>query len=589
MMYRYCCPNCGREIKEEEVLINIAPLVFAGAKSEDVKKIGLFFPLKDFESIINQSDTKGEIKLSLRQILEIAYDEKNIEELAAHTGIENAEQAMTAFIDSVRVMKQRPKQIQERLDAIRKEKEIVEQEEGKKKQETEVKKKAGLDFAFDVFHKDEESQLSILQQEEAKLIEELNRKEYWRKIQISGFDEVLVRQIIENISDFQMSMEKDDYLILCSELAINEDFGYTGSVKGNSVEGGGRFCPYCKAKGKILAEAFRRRQFTIGLVGTQNVGKSCLIAALVNYLMSTRGGALDMPCEEWDKQYRKGFLDPYRSGRKTAKTQGLGENCFNPSVRTTSDRFIWTFIDVAGEAIQDKQTKRFSPQRIMNSFESVLRCDAYVFCVSQDSLKETGAYGEINTIFTQFIRMLKPEKRKPILLTLTQIDCDDVIQHTNTDVPGWNDDEYLYKRDSRFMVDEGMLPIMQAIGDYVYCTAFTSSAYGGEPLEIDSDEFKDLAPRHIDWIIDWVLKQNAILPVEGFADAEQITLDGTILNRHDLHQDGDTVRFISRMFYNPTKDDLAFWEADNGSFIAKIKLFFLKFGKRIEKKKLLES
>ncbi len=590
MAYRYCCPSCGREIKEEEVAVNLAPLLFAGAKQEDISLAGVYIQQKSFVQRINQVEYNGKARLTFAEIFEIIYDEHNSvfhkdafnsESLfVEETKASNAKDAMDQFLVSVQKMKNRPEQINSRLNEIREEKEQLEEKQRKKE---EKKNNSFGSFSY-IDYSTEEDVMESLKKEELSLKKELKEKTYWRQVVIPGLNELLVKQLLENCNDFQSAQAQDDYAIVIEDLLFNEDFGYTASVKGIAVEGRGRFCPFCKGKGRILTEAFKRRQFVVGLVGTQNVGKSCLIASLVDFLMRTRNGALDMTNDKWDQLYRKQFLEPYRFGRETQKTFGGGDNCFNPSVRTP-EGFIWTFVDVAGEAIQDKDTKKFSPQRIMQYFESVLRCDAYIFCVSKTSLSDAGAFGEIGTIFTQFLRMLKPEKRNPVLLTLTQIDKSESVYRPIIEIPGCNSQEYVYMKESLFMVGEGVLPIMQAIGEECYYTAFTTSAYGDKPLPVDSSESQNNSPRNLDKVIEWVLRQYGLSPVNGYADASSITFDGSGLRRQTFHENGDIVRYISRMYLNPSEDDLAVWEADNGSLIAKVQLFALKTWKRIKQRR----
>ena len=107
-MYKYSCVTCGEEIKEEEMLVELAPLVLDGT-TDFIKGLNpLYITKKDLDELIaNTAEVEGIDErcnvISIEYLLQAAYRPVNREKLIAPA--KNAEEAYQTYLESYRRIK----------------------------------------------------------------------------------------------------------------------------------------------------------------------------------------------------------------------------------------------------------------------------------------------------------------------------------------------------------------------------------------------------------------------------------------------------------------------------------------------------
>lgn len=559
---RYCCAKCGAELNKDEYMVNLAPLVFMGMSKEHML-VPVYISRSELDKLVKgKPDKEGYSKLELTpsRFLEFAYGKDNEKYLKNRaTSVEKALEAMETKL-GLRTVAEEPKEKETSVSEA--------------KETTLIRPKLGS-FGSD---------------------ENVNTDSNEDEFCIPGFTEEMSAQAVSNFSKGNMDvrLKKDnEYGISFSNLS------YIG--ENNNGVGDGRQCPYCK--GKILKGAHDKTQFLIGIVGFQAVGKSCLIAALCEFLLSIKGESpeLAMPEEAWEEKYNQ-ELKNYRQGCTVEKTEIDGHNTYNPSIITKD--IIWTFVDVPGEAIQDPKTQKFNIDAVVNRFKSIKRCDAYIFCASYGTMAKENENGQVINVFGSVLDNVD-NKGRPVLFVLTQEDeevdkqirgMDQTVQdcweiwgkltaEENSELKNCVHNLYAYYKETKFVLlkHSNAQQILERLATNNYITAITCSAYGFQPVptnENKKEKEKSPEPKNIQTIIEWVQKLYGIRAIDNGE-----VMDGHMLQRDDTKRTEKECEYISRMFVNPSDLDKEYYEAIAGGFLENIKVLWLNLSSKFRRKK----
>lgn len=557
MSFRYCCPECGTQLNENDVHINLAKLLFAGGDD------GL---LKSGKKLLISRDKMakmcgGEARI-LEELLEIAFpksyptfrkkvlqEEANIDAQLAELGRAGEtsanESAKNAFDDS-----------KDKEERDREQKRI----ELKESKRTVASKIPFLDLS------------------------EEQRNQLWA----NHLEEVIVTYDAQCGYKFRY-------------IKNAEAKSGSGSIICPGPEKG----PECGAE--VLSDAFQKKQYIVGVVGTASVGKTCMIAAMSDYLSEcaylqkgheSRIGenypimVQNTPIFIREEQLQKD-MDPvsdsskvslfkkamtsYRKGRMYDKnTDKEGKNCVNPTVVRARD--MWTFVDVAGEVIKSTNTNKINSDGIQKHFASVLKCDAYLFCVGSDNPMD----GAANKAIEDFMKILDKEKKNvPVMLIATKVDnvnadllnnC--IVEATNQGRKTWITSEYNYAAETAYVM-RLMSGAYDTLSANNYCTAITSSAFGFVPKDKDGDESESPRPRNIGMIIDWIemLAGEKEVKKQGRVS---VKCNGLKLKRSESHLKNEEVLYISRMFSNPQKSEVEYYKTMNQGLYGWVRRLFIK-------------
>lgn len=557
---RYCCAKCGAELNKDEYMVNLAPLFFMGMSREGMV-VPVYISRTELDKLVaGKQDKEGysKLKLTPKQFLELAYGKDNEQYCTDHpTSVEKALEVMETKLG---------------LRSVAKESERSE------KLASEATETTGTRPNVSIFGSDDD----------------IDTEPVNDTFRIPGFTEDMSAQVVSNFSKGNMDvrLKKDnEYGISFSNLSyIGED---------NNGVGDGRRCPYCK--GKILKGAYDKTQFLIGIVGFQAVGKSCLIAALCDCLLSIKGESpeLAMPEESWEKDYNQ-ELQNYRWGCTVNKTELNGKNTFNPSIITKD--IIWTFVDVPGEAIQDPKTKKFNIDAVVNRFKSIKRCDAYIFCASYGTIDKENESGQVINVFGSVLDNVN-NKGRPVLFVLTQEDeevdkqikgmdqrvqerwetWDKLTSEETSELKNCVHNLYAYYKETKFVLlkHSNAQQILERLATNNYITAITCSAYGFQPVKkCEAGEERSPEPKNIQTIIEWVQKLYGMRAI----DNEEV-MDGHMLQRSDMKRTEQECEYISRMFANPSDLDKEYYEGAAGGFLGKIKVIWLNLSSMFGRKR----
>ncbi len=265
-----------------------------------------------------------------------------------------------------------------------------------------------------------------------------------------------------------------------------------------------RRCRQCHAM--LLECAFQCEQTLIGFIGFQNVGKTCLIAALCKYLEYAAPGSQLLLRDGEDTSFRR-ELKRYQYGFSLKQTNIMGINKVNPTIfledgeRPTR---MLTLVDISGEAFNNDEG-RFDPSLMENNFRAIAECSLYVFCTSLFAFEEAD-FGSMQRSLGNFISHITRTKAKakpgPILVAVMQMD-----EHTNCvenrkDAPYL--DDYLFSREYRQIynvreseqlkavypneavrkvIDRRLQSFLASVNATLYYTPITCSAYGRHPVD----------------------------------------------------------------------------------------------------------
>lgn len=555
MSKRYCCAKCGAELKENDYVVNLAPLFFTGAGKETMT-VPVYVSAKELEKLVSDKEGFSELQIPLKKFFEYAYSEDNARYLEENKSSVAEALEATEIKLGLRTVVEEPK---------------VEEEEEKETEE------------YNPFGDIDAPQ---------KPVPSVSDDDTFC---IPGFTPDMSVQALNNFKMESMTVK------LKRDKEYGFEFENLSSAEGhNRGAGDGRHCPHCK--GKILKGAYEKTQLLVGIVGFKQVGKSCLIAALCDYLRG-KTGTLAMPEESWEEAY-KTELGNYRKGSTLAKTDTSGENTYNPSVIT--DDAVWTFVDVPGEAIQDPDTKKFNKDAVLNRFKSITRCDAYVFCADYRTITKEDRFNEMKDVFDSLLNNVE-NKDRPVLFALTQED-DEIPSHcsieplpdalrnmkkgiTDGDAIATTDGDaiaalveagglknclhnhYLYYKETRFLLHERpkVIAVLNRLAENCYLTALSCSAYGFDPVNGNKGK---LQPRNIDTIVEWVQRLYGMCSASG-AGEDDLTLDGHMLQRNDSQRTVQECEYIARMFVNPSDLDKQYVEATASGFVGKVQLIYL--------------
>lgn len=549
MSKRYCCAKCGAELKENEYVVNLAPLFFMGAGKGTIP---VYVSAAELGNLVSGKTTDKEgffkLQITLEKFFEYAYSEDNKRYLEENKS--SAAEALEAT------------EIKLGLRTI------VEEPKAEEKEETEKEDNPFGDVFFG-------SRKPVPSESDDDTF------------CIPGFTPAMSVQALHNFKTGSMTvkLKRDkEYGFEFENLSSAEDH--------NRGAGDGRHCPHCK--GKILKGAYDKTQLLVGIVGFKQVGKSCLIAALCDYLLG-KLGTLAMPEESWESAYET-ELGNYRRGCTVAKTQVSGENTYNPSVIT--EDAIWTFVDVPGEAIQDPDTNKFNKDAVLNRFKSITCCDAYVFCADYRTITEEDQFNKMKDVFDSLLNNVE-NKDRPVLFALTQEDVEipsyysiaplpDALRNMKKEITDADaiatlveagglknclHNHYLYYEETRFLLQKRpkAIAVLNRLAENCYLTALSCSAYGFDPV---NDNKGKLEPRNIDTIVEWVQRLYGMRSVSGIGE-DDLILDGHMLQRNDSQRTVQECEYIARMFVNPSDLDKQYVEASASGFVGKLLLLYL--------------
>lgn len=531
-MARYCCPDCGHQLSENDVYVNLAHLLFSGGDDkllEGSRK--LLVSRENLSSFFQKDITLEELLLALYPDDYISFRDRILE----------IEKQLVSEIEST-------------------ERTIV---------ETDLRETDQEDFNFD--EEDDKGQLE-------KHLDELNKRK-----------EEVTKEV--NFLDLTKEQKAQLWRNRLERVVLNpEGYGFHFSYVNNQGEksGGSKACcRYCASE--IINNAFRKKQYVVGIVGTSNVGKSCLIAAMCNCLSGHRNGRDDYPIfvqnmpivtssddtiDLLRAQTFKEALKTYRKGQPIRNTDKNGLNCVNPTVDCND--VIWTFVDVAGEAIRDPNNQMLDGNVLRRNFDSILQCDAYIFCVGIDNPRDAAA----NNAIGDFIDLLDDERSAiPFLLVMTKADSvsekelnDSMAAVINRGETSWIGQEYHYARETAYVI-QNMWAAYETVSKYNYCTAISASAYGFVP---EKNTEKEPEPRNVGLIIDWIKQLFGDKAVVNNG-RQAISMNGIGLKRSEMHLSDDKVYYISRMFSNPRKGEKEYYRTINKGLYGGLKQLYLRF------------
>lgn len=548
-MYKYHCVFCGQEIQEEEMLVPLAYMALDGAKDNVKLKNHLYVTKKRLRDFVTRVDRKlGSQYLDMKELLEIAYSKINRGELvnAASSAAEAYEVYSETYENAMAELR-----------------------------EARENKGDGL---------------SDLNGEEFD--EELAREDAWEKVKIPGFNPDQVRQLCENFEDGRC----------VSRMSLAKGFGLEfrldrqGKHKSNTPS---YVCPHCRME--ICDCAFETKQIMVGFVGFQDVGKSCLIMALSNYLID-QGGALKIPNFEKYRLYTQQY-EYYRAGLTLKKTESeMGDrDLYSPSV--LYEDILWTFVDVPGDVIfNNMKAIGFKPELIIENqkFQAILHCDTYILCSRKEDIDDPLQRTKTTDVFRAFLRYASEARnedseyrdeeethiRFPVILTLTQIDESAAVKGvTGEDNVLYNMNEYMYGGEYSVMMANGMGKFIESLKSLCYFTPISTSAYGFAPVKFQDwqkegkMDARDLPteiharpqPRNLKMLFHWVQMINRIKPALHREEASDKKMYLADINREEAHFDDDTVTAISQLFCNPSDTDMEWYNTMGGGVFFALK------------------
>ena len=552
MSFRYCCPECGTQLNEKDVHVNLAKLLFAGG-----------------DDALLEGEEGKELLISRDKMVKMCGGEARILE-------ELLERAFPKDYPTFR-----KKVLQEEKD--------IDTQLAELRRAGEPSTNVSANNAFD----DSKGQEEEKRAKEIKELEE-SKRTVASKIPFLDLSSAQKKQLWAN------RLEK---VIVTYDAQCGYDFHYVENAETKSGSGS-IICSKCGAE--VLSDAFRKKQYIVGVVGTAAVGKTCMIAAMSDYLAECeylRGGeesrtgqnypiiVQNTPITIYEGEMLtdtgggskvslfKEAMSLYRKKKKKKNTDSKGQNCINPTVVRSHD--MWTFVDVAGEVIRDTKTQTIDRDAIKKRFASVLKCDAYLFCVGSDRPKD----GAANKAIGDFLHILDEERANvPVMLIATKVDNVDVdVLNSNirkaidSGRKTWITSEYNYAAETAHVMRlmDGAYDTLSANN---YCTAITSSAYGFVPKEKDENGSASPRPRNIGMIIDWIEMLAGEMEVKKQGRVS-VKYNGLSLKRSESHLTDEEVLYIGRMFSNPRKSEMEYYKTMKQGLYGWLRRCFIKLKK----------
>lgn len=316
---------------------------------------------------------------------------------------------------------------------------------------------------------------------------------YYQNAVIPGLPDNLSRVLVNNCGKEEVSH---------CVIELSDSYGYIVLDGPDYVDW--RRCKSCHST--ILKHAFECQQTLIGLIGFQKVGKTCLIAALCEYLRVHAPGSrlLLRPC---DKSFDRERLR-YANGFPLKKTTPDGQTTINPTIYIKYESrpaIMLTFVDIAGEAFNNKDGE-FDPSMMENNFRAIKECSLFIYCTTLAAF-EMDDFKKMEDSFDTFKRHIEnngdQRKLSPMLVAVMQID-DPLSSGIDEKKPPYVSDEYLYQREyeqirkiadskqfksiainDRYRDDIMMrlISFLDCVKGMTYFTPITCSAYGKPPVE----------------------------------------------------------------------------------------------------------
>lgn len=161
-------------------------------------------------------------------------------------------------------------------------------------------------------------------------------------------------------------------------------------------------CPYCGKR--FYSEVGKYEEIIICMAGSARVGKTAYLAALVDCLQKRNDFADVLPSSdaEW-RFFNDKILEAYQKGEKIDKTAFEGNDetipLFSLEIRiSTGKHYIFTFIDMPGEAFDDGKGGNAGISFINNSRKIVQYAQMIWFCVDPQQVNaEVAAIAGITT------------------------------------------------------------------------------------------------------------------------------------------------------------------------------------------------
>ena len=578
MGYPYYCVSCGEKLNDRsETLVSLSWLAFNGNFDDIIEKAPVYITEPELKKIVPETGAEVNYELSLLEFLKVAYNESNYNLLDA-SKVSSAEEAFDIFRKTF-------------------------SEAYALKQEKERNDDATDDFG--TFDNNQFGQFGMKSSSES---EKENKNKWMEKIEVPGFSKELIPQIVEN---FPSGICK------CALRYDNANGGYFYTIQGRTGKaprmGKAPYCVCPKCKKEVLSNAFKHRHVLVGLLGTQDVGKTCLIAALCSKLRS-EGGSLDLP-EKEKLPYVSDFLAEYENGYPLEKTRGLAHNLIHPSILRND--ILWTFVDIPGEALYDAQGMKLDYASILDDpkIRMSMGCHIYIFCADSMTRDNSGNIINFKEIFEDYLDLSygynkSREKHFPILFALIKIDKEpsDYKKGKARDYQySWNNSYYskrfrleyaLINQIGKEENNSNLINIGEILSAHYY-TPITCSAYGFatlEPEKVDKHKrewkenylknnpgtpeekiphplYGNPIPRNLDLIIDWMDRIIGNKPI--WEDSDYCS-DLSKICRSEFHFDENLSKAIATMFSNPSETDNEWLDSLGRGIITIFKQKYLK-------------
>ena len=565
-MYKYHCVACGQEVKEDEMLVPLAYMALDGATAGVMLRNHLYITKQRLAELIERVDKNtGCQYVTMQELIEIAYSKLNRRDLV--NAAPSAQEAYQTYKETYD-------------DAM---KELLEA------------------------RKEKEEKLAELGEEDDEDDDDLALEDAWEKVEIPGFNQSQVRQLCENFPDGVCSC----YMNMAKGYGLEFKLDRPGTFKRNTPS---FLCPHCLME--VCDCAFEKKQIMIGFVGFQDVGKSCLIMALSNYLLEI-GATLKIPSPDKEKLFTKQYRN-YRAGLTLMKTQAEqgSQTLYSPSVLI--DDILWTFVDVPGDTIFDEtQSTSFDPVKLSKDprFQAILHCDTYILCTRSVDIEDPLTRTKTMDVFSRFLQYASDARNEmasfaagkqteilfPVILTLAQLDENTAARNlSQKDLILYNMDQYRYKREYSVMMANGMGNIIDNLKTLCYFTPISTSAYGFEPTRYEKWEqwdekhekltgsYRKPEPRNLQELFQWVQMINGIKPSLKQEEAADKKIYLAETSRSHAHVNDNTVTVISQLFCNPSEIDTKWYNTIGGGVFNSVKRNQIKSEAKSKGMKIIE-
>lgn len=335
----------------------------------------------------------------------------------------------------------------------------------------------------------------------------LNRQKEQEQYAFSSVEVAIVPGLPDNLSRILTGNCGEDEVCRCT-IQFDAQYGYSivdyAGRSNKTSFSDHRCCKQCHSM--LLERAFQCEQTLVGFIGFQQVGKTCLIAALCKYLDYAAPGSqlLLRDCEE---RAFKREMKKYQNGFSLKQTASDGHTKINPTIYLEDGERparMLTFVDIAGEAFNNDEGK-FDPSLMENNFRAIADCSLYIFCTSLAAF-EAADFGSMQKSLGNFINHLSRTGERsapsPIMVAVMQMDGPTNCVENRKDVPYL--EEYLYSREynqiyniresdqlkaaipgewERKIIDKRLQSFLSSVNAMLYYTSVTCSAYGRQPVD----------------------------------------------------------------------------------------------------------